>query len=137
MDQVSKTGKPIERIETISSLQLNGKEFQSVIRYTIDGSLPDHISKIYKSPITLNRSTKIRARAFKKGLNPSYAISMGFKKLKLLPALHPKGLKPGLKYEYKETYALKFSDTEESPVLKTGIIPISQHQLIIIKRIKY
>jgi len=99
------------------------EEDQAVIRYTLDGSLPDHTSKIYKSAITLNKSTKVRARAFKKGLNPSYAISMDFKKLKLLPALHPKGLKSGLKYDYKETYALKFSDTEGSPVLETGIIP--------------
>jgi len=104
-------------------IKMSVDDDQSVIRYTMDGSLPDNNSEIYKSPIELNRSIKVIARAFKKGMNPSYAINMDFKKLKLLPTLHPKGLKSGLRYEYKETYALKFSDTEGTPVLKTGIIP--------------
>jgi hypothetical protein len=48
---------------------------------------------------------------------------MDFDKLKLLPAVKPTGLQPGLEYEYKEGYALKFSDTDDAPVLKTGVLP--------------
>ncbi len=93
------------------------------IRYTLDGTFPEETSPVYKSPIKLNKSTQVRARAFKKGLNPSYASSMDFVKLNLLLAMNPKGLQAGLKYEYKEGYAIEFSDTEEYPVLKTGVIP--------------
>jgi len=43
IDQVSKTGKPIERIETISSLQLNGKEFQSEFSAKVTNPQPRNI----------------------------------------------------------------------------------------------
>jgi hypothetical protein len=85
--------------------------------------MPKESSPVYKTPVKLTRTTKVRARTFKEGVNPSYAISMDFDKLKLLPALKPTGLQPGLKYEYKEEYALKFSDTKDAPVLKTGVLP--------------
>jgi len=104
-------------------IEMKVDEKDAVIRYTLDGTLPNETSPVYKSSIILNKTTKVRARTFKKGLNPGYAISLDFKKLRLLPALNPKGLQSGLKYEYKEGYALKFSDTEESPILKTGVIP--------------
>jgi len=103
-------------------IQMEVDEENAEIRYTLDGSLPMETSPVYKTPIRLKKSTKVRARTFKKGLNPSYAISMEFDKLKLLAALKPTGLQPELEYEYKEAYALKFSDTDDAPILKTGII---------------
>jgi hypothetical protein len=33
------------------------------------------------------------------------------------------GVKPGVKYDYKETYALIFSDTKDAPVLRSGVLP--------------
>ena len=112
-------------ISFLNTMEIKMKvdEKDAVIRYTLDGTLPTKTSPIYISPITLNKSIKVSARTFKNGLNPSYAISLDFAKLDLLPAINPKKLNPELEYEYKEAYALKFSDTKESPVLKAGTIP--------------
>ncbi|MCU0779503.1 MAG: chitobiase/beta-hexosaminidase C-terminal domain-containing protein, partial [Akkermansiaceae bacterium] len=43
----------------------------SQIRYTLDGSQPDETSPLYSAPLQVNSSTRIRARAFTEGFNPS------------------------------------------------------------------
>jgi hypothetical protein len=40
----------------------------TTIRYTLDGSVPTASSTIYTSPITINATTRVRARSFKSGL---------------------------------------------------------------------
>ena len=40
----------------------------TTIRYTLDGSVPTASSTIYASPITINATTRVRARSFKSGL---------------------------------------------------------------------
>lgn len=45
------------------------------IRYTTDGSVPTKKSKLYTEPITINKTTAIRAKVFKDGCVPSDAIS--------------------------------------------------------------
>jgi hypothetical protein len=47
----------------------------SIIRYTLDGSLPNRKSKRYESPIPLEGSTVIRARAYSKGRLPSPTVT--------------------------------------------------------------
>lgn len=95
----------------------------AVIRYTLDGTMPTESSQIYTAPIRISKSSKVRARSWQKNMQPSYEINMDFEKLQLWPAKKLNGLKPGLKYEYKEGYVLKFSETEKYPVLKKGILP--------------
>ncbi|HOL67936.1 MAG TPA: chitobiase/beta-hexosaminidase C-terminal domain-containing protein, partial [bacterium] len=41
------------------------------IRYTTDGSDPTETSTIYTTPVAVNTTTTIKARAFKEGMNPS------------------------------------------------------------------
>jgi hypothetical protein len=43
----------------------------STIRYTLDGSIPNETSPVYSSPIAINRSSRVRAKAFKSGMNQS------------------------------------------------------------------
>ena len=95
----------------------------AVIRYTLDGTEPDENSPVYTRPLTLTRTTTLKARTWIKGMHPGYTVTREFRKIDMWPALKVSGLKPGLKYEYKETYALIFSDTKDSPVLKRGIVP--------------
>lgn len=45
----------------------------AVIRYTLDGSVPNAASPLYVSPVRLNDAGVIRARAFKEGWTPSDA----------------------------------------------------------------
>ena len=49
-------------------------ETNAVIRYTLDGSAPDSSSLIYSSPIFVDDTVTIRARAFATGKNPSAIV---------------------------------------------------------------
>jgi len=44
------------------------------IRYTLDDSEPTELSKLYETPFTINKSTIIKAKVFKKGNKPSFTI---------------------------------------------------------------
>ena len=104
-------------------IEIVSNDPNAVIKYTLDGSEPDENSKVYSKSIELTKTVTVKAKAFVKGMFPGYTISREFRKIDLQSAIKVIGLKPGLKYEYKEAYALKFSDTDEYPVLKTGIVP--------------
>ena len=51
---------------------------QIIIRYTLDGSEPDENSPVYKDPITLSTTTVVKARAFGKGVPPSFIATRKF-----------------------------------------------------------
>lgn len=48
------------------------------IRYTLDGSDPTETSPLYKGPITLTTTTVVKARAFGKGVPPSFTATRKF-----------------------------------------------------------
>ncbi len=48
------------------------------IRYTLDGSVPNEKSALYTKPITIQNSTVVSARAFKKGESPSFVATQQF-----------------------------------------------------------
>lgn len=48
------------------------------IRYTLDGTAPTEKSALYTKPFTLQSSTIVRARAFKKGEPPSFVATQQF-----------------------------------------------------------
>jgi hypothetical protein len=48
------------------------------IRYTLDGSVPTEKSTLYNKPFTIQGSTVVRARAFKKGESPSFVATEQF-----------------------------------------------------------
>ena len=51
---------------------------QIIIRYTLDGSEPDENSPVYKDPITLTTTTVVKARAYGKGVPPSFIATRKF-----------------------------------------------------------
>ncbi len=53
------------------SISITSSSFGSEIRYTTDGSEPSQSSLLYSSPIEINYSTILRARAYKDDLYPS------------------------------------------------------------------
>lgn len=50
----------------------------SVVRYTTDGSAPTADSPIYTGPIEVSKTTVIRARAFRNGVEPSQIVSQTY-----------------------------------------------------------
>ncbi|MDB5104056.1 MAG: Por secretion system C-terminal sorting protein [Fibrobacteres bacterium] len=45
------------------------------IRYTLDGSIPDHYSAVYTGPLSIESTTVVRARILKRGLLPGPTVS--------------------------------------------------------------
>jgi alpha-glucosidase (family GH31 glycosyl hydrolase) len=53
----------------------------AVIRYTLDGSLPDSASPLYTAPVMVDRTSMIRARAFRAGMIPGFSSGARFQLL--------------------------------------------------------
>jgi len=47
----------------------------ATIRYTLDGSIPTASSAVYSAPIAISKTTTLKAKAFKAGMNDSAATS--------------------------------------------------------------
>ena len=52
-------------------LSLTGISPPHIIRYALDGAVPDESSPIYTAPITINQNTVVRARIFRQNYLPS------------------------------------------------------------------
>ncbi len=50
----------------------------STVRYTLDGSDPDETSPVYTDPIEIEKTTVIRARTFREGVEPSMIVSQTY-----------------------------------------------------------
>ena len=50
----------------------------SVVRYTTDGTDPDENSTLYTGPIPVPKTTVIRARSFREGVEPSQVVSQTY-----------------------------------------------------------
>lgn len=69
----SKSSTYVKKGEQISLSCSDG-----VIRYTLDSSTPTEKSPEYKNPLTINKTTVIRAKCFKDGYVPSNTVSATF-----------------------------------------------------------
>jgi len=82
------------------------------IRYTLDGSKPTPQSPLYKGPITIDRTSRLKARGFRRGItediwqqdgtHATVVYSAVFRQESPLPAREPMKSSPGLKYDYFE-----------------------------------
>jgi len=59
-------------------LSLSHEDPAAVIRYTLDGSIPDDRSAIYTSPIPVMKTSVVRARAFRQGALPSPVVNHSY-----------------------------------------------------------
>lgn len=60
------------------SVTLNTTTSDPTIRYTLNGNDPDASSPVYNSPITLNSSAIVKARAFRSGYHDSFVTSSSY-----------------------------------------------------------
>ena len=72
--------------KTLFDTQLNVDFFNkisgNIIRYTLDGSIPDSTSLEYKDPIQIDRSLTLKARSFKNGWLPSEVLTEEYFKVR-------------------------------------------------------
>jgi alpha-L-fucosidase len=96
-----------------------------IIRYTTDGSEPTSNSLQYAAPITLDKTTIIKARAFRQGLLESGVATTEAKRYEYLPALafmqEPQpGLAAKLIKSKEESYSI--ANLDNGDVMATGVV---------------
>ncbi len=76
-------------------LTLESATLASTVRYTLDGSAPtDGNGVLYSEPIRIDKTTTVRARAFKEGLEPSATRSATYLFLEDIVRQSPTGAAP-------------------------------------------
>ncbi len=120
---------PMPKLETTgiiflnsTSISLSCADKNAVIHYTLDGSEPDESSATYTRSFTVSETSVLKAKCFVDGLNPGYTITQNLTKTGLNPAMKIAKAKRGLKYIYKEGFALNVAGLEKYPVKNRGII---------------
>jgi alpha-mannosidase len=81
-----------------TSVTLTSPNPGATIRYTLDGGEPTETSNVYAAPITLERTTTLKTRAFAPGLDDHFVATATFTKVAPRPAaaIEPDSLAPGL-----------------------------------------
>ena len=92
------------------------------IYYTLDGSEPTEQSALYKGAIPVDKTTTIKAKAFKEGFAPSRTLSIEATKAVLKPALTTKATTPGTAYTYFEGYYKVVGDLNRARAVKKGVM---------------
>lgn len=92
------------------------------IYYTLDGSEPTEQSALYKDAIPVDKTTTIKAKAFKDGFAPSRTLSIEATKAVLKPALTTKATTPGTAYTYFEGYYKVVGDLDRARPVKKGVM---------------
>ncbi len=105
------------RIVTLSAPEPGAK-----IYYTLDGSEPCEKSPRYLEPLKIEKPAVLKVRSYVDGLLPCYPVSIQFRKIDMLEAVDASGLKPGVRYIYREGPGVQSARNQEGPVLETGVL---------------
>ncbi len=105
------------------TIKLSSEEPGAKIYYTMDDSEPTEKSILYTHPITITNTSILKTRSYIDGIFPSYPLTVHLNKIDMLEAVNVSGLKPGVKYLYREGRGVMSArDQEAAPILDTGVI---------------
>lgn len=115
---------PFIKSDKNGTIELACNEKEAQIRYTLDGSNPDTLAKIYDKPLQVSKTTLLRMQAFKEGKPESSLVSEYIGNDILQEAKEiTKSVLPGLKYKYFEGEIARTSVIEKLTVKRLGICP--------------
>jgi alpha-mannosidase len=95
----------------------------AVVRFTTDGTVPTQDSPVVNGPLTLTRSTAIRARAFAPGLDDTFVAQVSFTKVSPHEAASPGSVSPGLRCRYVEGRWRELPDVAALPPAREAVVP--------------
>ncbi len=105
------------------TIELSEAESGEKIYYTLDGTDPTEESNLYTTPITITQPALLKTIGYVKGKYPSYPLAVEFKKIAMLDAVNVTGLKPGVKYVYREGKEVRSAKEQAAaPILDTGVL---------------
>lgn len=93
---------------------------QTVIRFTIDGSMPSDQSTVYTKPFSVEKNSIIRVKAFSQEALPSDVVLNEVAIYTWMPAVKPGRLNSGLNYHAYEINATSVNDFEQATPVKAG-----------------
>lgn len=113
----------LDLFEEETTAQLQCSTPGAVIHYTLDGTEPTEQSPVYTSPLKLNKSITIRAKATKEGFQPSRTYSIRATKAELRPATAITPSHNGVRYKYYEGMFHSVANLQHTHVVQTGVMP--------------
>lgn len=113
----------LDLFENEIPIEIGTATADATIHYTLDGSEPTEQSPVYQAPFTIDRTTTIRAKAFKAGYRPSATLTIQARKARLEPALNVSPSVNGVNYTYYEGYFQWVADLRKGKVVKRGVMP--------------
>ncbi len=94
----------------------------AAIYYTLDGTEPTMQSSLYEVPLTISKTTTVKARSFWQTNVGSKITEATFTKANLIPAVEAGDRKPGLTYRYYEGSWQMLPDFNKLTPVKSGIV---------------
>ena len=95
-----KSSAPIQIFPGTTEITLGCLTEGATVRYTLDGSEPTADSPVYEAPFTLDKTTEVRAVAFKEGLVPSAELRFTATRADAQPADHGEHSEHGVSYKF-------------------------------------
>ena len=92
------------------------------IRYTLDGSEPDSLSALYRTPLRVDRSLTLCAKGFKAGAAPSQTLTLRAEKAVFLSPAAAAATVPGVRFAYYEGTFSKVADIARGKLVSTGVM---------------
>lgn len=115
--------KSAERFDRPMTITLQSAVPGVEMRYTTDGSTPDEQSPLYKRPFTINTSTVVQAKSFKKNNTPSFTATSRFNFDYITNVTYDKA--PNTPYNYHAESILFDGETADITDLQTGWLGFS------------
>ncbi|HUU04723.1 MAG TPA: alpha/beta hydrolase-fold protein [Patescibacteria group bacterium] len=107
--------------QTLSVQILGGAD---PVHYTVNGEEPSDRSPEYTGPIPIDRTTTLKARSIRPGLQETRAVEAQFQVIDhRRPSRKVLGLRPGLKFQYSEQQVFTLPDRLEGTPMKSGVVP--------------
>ena len=93
------------------------------VRYTLDGSIPQHDSPLAAASLRLNETTTVSARCFRDGKAVSGSVQAKFTKVSPKSAIQIENPSPGIRFSYFEGDWNSLPDFNQLKPAKTGVLP--------------
>ncbi len=96
---------------------------QDPVHYTVNGEEPSARSPVYSGPILIDRTTTLKARSIRPGLQETRVVEAQFQVIdRLRSSRKARGLRQGLKFKYIEQQIFYLPDRIAGTPKKSGVV---------------
>ena len=122
--------KDRDRFDQPMTITMSSSVPKSEIRYTLDGSMPNENSLLYKKPFVISNSTYVKAKTFKAGSTPSFTTIKRFNFDYIIGAKYAN--KPNTPYNFNPESILFDGETGDISELSHGWLGFSGNNLDVV-----